>query len=532
MRLTLGGGPALALCRVRGRVLRPHATARGRDGCVAMRLRTVADATAAAEHLGLEPHELYSGSAVGFTCPMCAPTGARNHAIVEVVNGLLIAVCDGCDAIESDIIAALEPGAAAPESARRSADRASRGRADIVRVADVQIERIDWLWPGRIPRGKITVLDGDPGLGKSTVTLDWAARLSVGEAMPGEASGREPMSTLLLSAEDGPADTIRPRLEAAGADLEAVHLLRGVPDGAAVLMPEIPRDLEWVEDAIRETRAALVIIDPLFAYLGDKVNARVDHDIRRVLAPLADMADRTHAAVILVRHLNKAPGGPAIYRGGGSIGIIGAARSAMILAAHPEDATRRVIAQTKSNLGSPVPALALRLVSGPADAVARVAWEGPTHHQASDLLRLEDAGERSVVDFATEWLLEKLADGQAHDSAELKALARDEGITARTLSRACGRAAVETRREGFPARTTWSLSEGAASRAGVDGTTGPLEYVARLGDPLNHATSSAPDARGRAQLRQPVAMARLSGSEAQEPARPRDAGMYGPRAPA
>jgi hypothetical protein len=432
----------------------------------------------------------------------------------------------------------VEGGSGSADDSALALRSGKQGRADVIRVADVQAERVDWLWPGWIARGKITVFDGDPGLGKSTVTLDLAARLSIGARMPcDDGSAPEPAATLLLSAEDGPADTIRPRLEAAGADLERIHILRGVPDGSAFRMPELPRDLDWIESVIIETGAALVVIDPLFAYLGDKINARVDHDVRRALALLAEMAARTHAAIVLVRHLNKAPGGPAIYRGGGSIGIIGAARSGMLLAADPGDATRRVIAQTKSNLGPPVPALALRLVPVSADKVARIAWEGPTNHQASDLLRIEDGAAHTEVEVATAWLREELSDGHPRESGEVKALAKDEGISARTLARACNLAAVETKREGFPARTTWTIRAGTHSRATPEEAACATGMVAQQRDSPNEATSSRSEGAGSLQSGHADGVAPLSESPAvdrdvQSASRPPDAGMYGPAAPA
>ena len=352
-----------------------------------------------------------------------------------------------------------------PDASVAGAVDAPATGAQVVCVADVKAERVEWLWRGRIPLGKITVLDGDPGLGKSTVTLDLVARISRGRPMPGEAEVRGPANTLLLSAEDGLADTIRPRLEAAGADLTLVHALMDVPAGSGRRPPEIPLDLEMIEEEAARREVALIIIDPLFAYLGSSVNARTDHDVRRALAPLAAVAERTNAAVLVVRHLNKAPGGPAVYRGGGSIGIIGAARSGLLLAADPDDPTRRVLAPIKSNLGPAPPAMALHLEAQTADAVARVVWDGTTRHRAADLLRQESPEVADAVEQAREWLANALADGDEHESAVLKEVARAAGVSESALKRAMKRLGVEHEARGFPRQTYWRLP---ASTSGID----------------------------------------------------------------
>jgi hypothetical protein len=211
------------------------------------------------------------------------------------------------------------------------------GRAVTVLVSDVEPETVEWLWEGRIPFGKITVLDGDPGLGKSLLTLDTAARLSSGGELPD--GGRcEPAGVVILSCEDGLGDTIRPRLEAAGADLSRIAALVAVKGASGTqLLPTLEENVLQIAEAIDCVAARLVIIDPLMAYLGRDVNSYRDQDVRAVLAPVAEMADRTGVAVVVVRHLRKSREGGAILAGGGSIGIIGAARSGLMVARHPED---------------------------------------------------------------------------------------------------------------------------------------------------------------------------------------------------
>jgi AAA domain len=221
------------------------------------------------------------------------------------------------------------------------------------RVADVPRERVRWLWPGYLPVGKVVVLDGDPGLGKSTVTADLAARITIGKPMLDGSGGGDPGAVVLASAEDGLADTIRPRLELAGADLARVAVIEALElaDGRSVPL-ELPGDLEALEAVVRDVGARLVTIDPLMAFLAGTVQASRDQDVRRVLHPVKELAEHTGAAFLVVRHLRKAATETAVQRGGGSIGIIGAARVGLMVARDPADPDRRILAVTKSNVGA------------------------------------------------------------------------------------------------------------------------------------------------------------------------------------
>jgi hypothetical protein len=203
-------------------------------------------------------------------------------------------------------------------------------------LSEVEPERVDWLWRGRIPKGKLTLIDGDPGLGKTVMTIDCAARVSVGCQWPDGAPCVEG-GVVICSAEDGLADTIRPRLDAAGGDPEKVLALGTLMEDGNERLISIPEDISAIEQGIERVDAAAVFIDPLMAFLSGRHNAHKDQDVRRALAPLAGLAERTGVAVAVVRHLNKATGGNPLYRGGGSIGIVGAARSALLVAKHPEE---------------------------------------------------------------------------------------------------------------------------------------------------------------------------------------------------
>src|SRR5262249_22263555 len=189
----------------------------------------------------------------------------------------------------------------------------------LVRMDTVLPKPVSWLWTGWIPRGALTILDGDPGLGKSTITIDLAARTSRGWLMPpgpGPVEGAEGAGVLLLKAEDDPARTIRPRLDAAGADPSMVFSFEAVRVAGEDHPPVLPWDLEMVEGLIREHEIVLVVIDPFLAYLGGEFDAHKDQDVRRCLHRLMALAQRTGAAIVLVRHLNKLNHSVALYRGG------------------------------------------------------------------------------------------------------------------------------------------------------------------------------------------------------------------------
>jgi putative DNA primase/helicase len=378
-----------------------------------------------------------------------------------------------------------------------SEERASVG----VRLSDVKPERVEWLWRARIPFGKPTILDGDPGLGKSTLTLEIAARVSRGEPLSGDDDRRAPAGVVILSAEDGLADTIRPRLEAAGADLERIVAIPSVPlIGDGEDLPEIPRDLPAVEKTVREIGARLVILDPLMAYLGADVSAHRDQDVRRALAPLARLADQTGAAVLVVRHLNKRSEGNPLYRGGGSIGIIGAARSGLLVAKDPDDEERRILAVTKSNLARMPEALAFRLEEL-GEAVS-VRWEGTSPHTARTLLAVPEGDEeRGALDEAREFLRELLSPG-AVATREVAKEARSAGISDKTLRRAKEALGVRAVKDGFQGGWRWRLPSpsapprwptspegGQAKRMGIFGEDGhlresrPVEEAVPAGTP-------------------------------------------------
>jgi hypothetical protein len=310
----------------------------------------------------------------------------------------------------------------------------------------VQLSRVErtplrWLWRGRIPLGKITMLDGDPSLGKSVTMLDIAARVSAGKDWPDGLTGPTARGVVLVCAEDDLSDTMLPRLEAAGANLSRVRAVELERDDEGRLRPlSIPRDMARLAgalDDLRKTAPALLVVDPITAYLGEKTNSNNDPSVRRALLPLAELAKERAVAVVLIRHLNKSGELSAMYRGGGSIAFTALSRSALVAARHPEEEGWNVLAQVKSNLARLSPSLAYCVVPSEDDPdVPVVQWGGEVPFSADELLRGRDARKEAPErDKACAFLVEVLADGPM-TATDVEKYARDAGITARTLKRA------------------------------------------------------------------------------------------------
>ncbi len=335
--------------------------------------------------------------------------------------------------------------------------------AVVLRMAEVKPEPVRWLWPGRFPLGRLSEVSGDPGLGKSTLLYDLAARVTRGDAMPDGSPGPGPAGVLILSAEDDLASVIRPRLEAAGADLGRVGVLR-LRDADGELREPTLADLAELEWAGRELGALLVIVDPLMDYLPRDVDAHRDQDVRRPLAALRALAERLGAAVVIVRHLNKSQSESPLYRPGGSIGITATMRAGHLLAADPAGGAL-VLAPTKSSLAPMPKPLRLRLVTDPGSTFARVSWEGECEHSAASLLAPPPTPEdRSAVEEADEFLRELLAAGPVL-SREAESEAKSAGLKLATVRRARERLGIVPRKAGRPGEPgqhwTWALPEDA-----------------------------------------------------------------------
>lgn len=367
---------------------------------------------------------------------------------------MFYAECNARHAKIGKVIMSSPPEAAA--SNRHNLRREPLG--PLVSLSHVAPERVTWLSPGRLATGKLTILDGDPGLGKSTLLCDFAARITRGESLPGGQPG-PPRAVIIMSAEDDLFDTIRPRLDAAGGDPNRVFSLSTLPGTlAAGRLFAIPAHLPLLEDVITRLDVALLVIDPLVAFLERRLSVHNDQDVRRAGAALKDLAERTGIAIVAVRHLNKTASTNALYRGGGSIGVIGAARCGLLLAADPDDPARRILASSKANLARPPASLAFRLVSVPNTDVARIAWEGESPHTAADLLRPATNRERATaLNAVRAWLRQALHAGP-RPAAEMLTEAQADGISEIALKRARRAEGVIARKErGRRGAWTWSL---------------------------------------------------------------------------
>jgi hypothetical protein len=227
----------------------------------------------------------------------------------------------------------------------------------------IEPKRLEWLWPARIPLGKLTILAGDPGLGKSLITLDLAARLSTSGLMPDGAQG--PVGdTIFLSAEDDPSDTIRPRLDAAGADVKRIHFVQGVGVESGQGNEKwinLQTDLRLLEDLVKGVRPAMVVIDPISAYMGE-ADAYSNAQVRRVLGPLSAMAQRHGVAVVAINHLRKAQGDP-LTRVAMSIAFTAAARAVWGVQKDPKHEGQCLVFPIKANLGGPMESIAFSVES-------------------------------------------------------------------------------------------------------------------------------------------------------------------------
>lgn len=225
----------------------------------------------------------------------------------------------------------------------------------LICMEDVETKEVEWLWYPYIPYGKITVIEGDPGEGKTTLVLKLAALLSRGEPLPCDDDiPYDPINIIYQTAEDGIDDTIKPRLEKAGADCSKIRIIDESEK-------ELTMNDERLEQAIAETKAKLIILDPIQAYLGASVDMHRANEIRPVMKRLGLMAEKHHCAVILIGHMNKASGVKSTYRGLGSIDIQATARSVLLVARIKEKPNIRVMAQDKSSLAPPGDAIGFEM---------------------------------------------------------------------------------------------------------------------------------------------------------------------------
>lgn len=293
----------------------------------------------------------------------------------------------------------------------------------LIRMSDIPATEVQWLWPPYIPRGKITIIQGDPGDGKTTFVLALIALLTTGAPLPGCDVGAEPISVLYQTAEDGLADTIKPRLEQNHADCSRVMV---IDDSQS----ELTLDDDRLIAAIEKCGAQLLVFDPLQAYLGTGTDMHRANEVRNILKRLHNVAEQTSCAVVLIGHMNKMQGAKHNYRLLGSVDFTAAVRSVLVVGRVKDDATLRIAAHSKSNLAPEGQSIQFRL-----DPVAGFQWEGFCNITADMLLSKSGARAPDKTAMATELIYDLLKDGPVPSSDLLKkALAQK--ISKRTPDRA------------------------------------------------------------------------------------------------
>jgi RecA-family ATPase len=337
------------------------------------------------------------------------------------------------------------------------------------RASEIIIEPVEWLWPGRIAIGKQTLMAGEAGLGKSQVSIAMAATVTTGDEWPCN-EGCSPIgSVLFLCAEDGAADTIVPRLMAARAELNRVHIVSAVraEDGKGHRAFNLQADLGLLEQKIGEIGdVRLIVVDPISSYMGPKVDSHVNAAVRGILEPVSELAARMRIAIVSITHPPKGTGTTAINRFIGSIAFVAAARSAFMVARDAEDESRRLFLPVKNNLAPLGNGLAFRLrqqIVGPPDkgiVASSVTWESnPVTISADEALRAADEGDTGhrAIDEATEFLRDKLSAGPV-PVREVEDHARALGISKRTLERVRKMLNVQPVKTGFAQKGGWSLA--------------------------------------------------------------------------
>lgn len=292
----------------------------------------------------------------------------------------------------------------------------------IINMADIQSQEIEWLWYPFIPYGKLTIIQGDPGDGKTTLVLNLAAKLSKGIGLDGDMQVSEPMNIIYQTAEDGLADTVKPRLEAADADCEKIMVIDESEKSLSMVD-------ERLEQAIIQTNARLLILDPIQAYLGGGMDMNRANEARDMTKRLGALAEKYKCAIILIGHMNKASGNKAAYRGMGSIDFFAVARSVLLVGRVEGESNIRAVVQIKNNLAQFGHPKAFELSEN------GFKWLGDYEITADEVLG-GIAPRANKLEQAKQLLRELAETSNAVHSNEIFDMADKQGISKRTLENA------------------------------------------------------------------------------------------------
>jgi hypothetical protein len=324
----------------------------------------------------------------------------------------------------------------------------------------VQPEPVEWLWPLRVARGKLALLTGDPDMGKSQITLDVIARITKGAAWPDE--GRAPLgNAIILSSEDGLSDTIRPRLEAAGGDPSRAFCLQSVVVAGKEKSFSLKDDLQRLEACLAEMPdVKIIVIDPITAYMGDKIDSHQTTDVRAVLEPCIALSARTKVAILAITHPTKSAQSKAINAFTGSLAYLAAARIAFIAIREPET-DRRLLLAVKNNLGTHAAGLGYDIketIISDGLAVPHIVWDRePVTITANEAMRALHGGGESKVNEAKKWLAEQLTTGPKPMKG-IEKEAKDNGVSEKTLRRAKAELGVVAEKSSFHGDWWWRLA--------------------------------------------------------------------------
>ena len=305
---------------------------------------------------------------------------------------------------------------------------------NVITLSTVVARQVQWLWNDWVAMSKLALLVGDPGVGKSTIALDIAARCTVGGPWPD--GGQAPMGdVVLITAEDALDDTVRPRLDRIGGDPSRIHAIGiSVRENDKDVSLSLVDHMSEIEQVIAEHQAVLLIVDPLLAIMGRSVDSYKTSEVRPVLAQLVAMAERTECAVVAILHLNKRNNeGNSLYRVTASLDFTAAARSVLVVGRNPDDAERRVLASGKSNLSAPATSVGFHFTED-----GTFTWEqGAIDVDANSLLATstQDGEDRSALAEARDFLLDVLSGGSVK-YGEIKRQASQVGFQIHNLRRA------------------------------------------------------------------------------------------------
>lgn len=292
----------------------------------------------------------------------------------------------------------------------------------MIKMSEIQSQEVSWLWYPFIPYGKLTIIQGDPGDGKTTLVLNIAAWLSKGEGLDSEMKLSEPVNVIYQSAEDGLADTVKPRLELAGADCERILVIDEKEKPLSMVD-------ERLEKAIVQTKARMLILDPIQAYLGGGMDMNRANEARDMTKKLGALAEKYQCAIVLIGHMNKAAGNKAAYRGMGSIDFFAVARSVLLVGRVEGESNIRAVVQIKNNLAAFGHPKAFALSED------GFQWLGDYEITADEVLG-SIAPKANKMEQAKRLLRELALTSDAIQSNEIFDMADEQGISKRTLENA------------------------------------------------------------------------------------------------